>query len=160
MAAILISSGCKISRSETCSPRVIVNIDSRERASNYFEIRSKAAIAKLFSMNEYITRTCVYYPPWESNLLRFQYYFVGVQFHWLMLMQAISLYRSRPDPRESVRNSSSVYQDTRYQDFPLIAMSGYPLKNWADLFILKKIRSIFYYQEYKKYGINSMPFYY
>ena len=80
-------------------------------------------------MNEYITRTCVYYPPWESNLLRFQYYFVGVQFHWLMLMQAISLYRSRPDPRESVRNSSSVYQDTRYQDFPLIAMSGYPLKN-------------------------------
>ena len=79
-------------------------------------------------MNEYISRTCVYYPPWESNLLRFQYYFVGVQYHWLILMQAISLYRSRPDPRESVRNSSSVYQDTRYQDFPLIAMSGYPLK--------------------------------
>ena len=43
-------------------------------------------------------------------------------------MQAISLYWSRPDPQESVRNSSSVYQDTRYQDFPLIAMSGYPLK--------------------------------
>ena len=76
-------------------------------------------------MNEY----CVYLPPWESKLLRFQYYFVGVQFHWLMLMQTISLYRSRPDPRESVQNSSSVYQDTRYQDFPSIAMSAIRSKN-------------------------------
>ena len=41
--------------------------------SNYFEIRSKAALAKLSSMNENITRTCVYrnFPPWESKLLRF-----------------------------------------------------------------------------------------
>ena len=97
----------------------IVN-ESSQRASNYFEIRSKAALAKLSSMNEY----CVYLPPWESKLLRFQYYFVGVQFHWLMLMQTISLYRSRPDPRESVRNSFSVYQDTRYQDFHSITMSA------------------------------------
>ena len=39
--------------------------------SNYFEIRSKAALAKLSSMNENITRTCVYrnLPPWESKLL-------------------------------------------------------------------------------------------
>ena len=50
----------------------IVNEPS-QRASNYFEIRSKAALAKLSPMNEY----CVYLPPWESNLLRFQYYFVG-----------------------------------------------------------------------------------
>ena len=94
--------------------------ESSQWASNYFEIRSKASLAKLSSMNEY----CVYLPPWERKLLRFQYYFVGVHFHWLMLMQTISLYRSRPDLQESVRNSSSVYQDTRYQDFPSIAMSA------------------------------------
>ena len=97
----------------------IVNEPS-QRESNYFEIRSKAALAKLSSMNEY----CVYLPPWESKLLRFQYYFIGVQFHCLMLMQTISLYRSRPDPRESVQNSSSVYQDTHYQDFHSITMSA------------------------------------
>ena len=97
----------------------VVNEPS-QGASNYFEIRSKAALAKLSSMNEY----CVYLPPWESKLLRFQYYFVGVQFHWLMLKQTISLYRSRPDPREFVRNSFSVYQDTRYQDFHPITMSA------------------------------------
>ena len=68
--------------------------------SNYFEISSKAALAKLSSMNENITRTCVYrnLPPWESKLLRFCLSAIS----WLMLMQTISLYRSRPDPRESV----------------------------------------------------------
>ena len=102
-----------------------------QRASNYFEIRSKAAPGQII-IHEWIL--CIYLPPWECKLLRFQYYFVGVQFHWLMLMQTISLYRSRPDPRESVRNSSSVYQDTRYQDFHLIAMSAIRSKIYAATF--------------------------
>ena len=95
----------------------IVNEPSQQ-ASNYFEIRSKAALTKLSSMNVCLRGA------WESKLLWFQYYFVGVQFHWLMLMQMISLYRSRPNPQVSVHSSSSVYQDTRYQDFPSIAMSA------------------------------------
>ena len=50
----------------------IVN-EPLQSTSNYFEIRSKAALAKLSSINENITRTCVYrkLPPWESKLLRF-----------------------------------------------------------------------------------------
>ena len=46
----------------------IVN-EPLQRASNYFEIRSKAALAKLSS--KCITRTFVYLPPWENKLLRF-----------------------------------------------------------------------------------------
>ena len=49
-------------------------------------------------MNEYITRTCVICLRGKESY----YDFVGVRFHWLMLMQRISLYLSRPDPRESV----------------------------------------------------------
>ena len=84
--------------------------------SNYFEIRSKAALAKLSSMNENITRTCVYHnlPPWESKLLRFCW-------------GAISLAHSNADNLVipiKARPSGICYQDVR-----LITMSDYSLKN-------------------------------
>ena len=83
--------------------------------SNYFEIRSKAALAKLSSMNENI-RTCVYrnLPPWESKLLRFCW-------------GAISLAHANAD--DLVIPIQAPPSGICYQDFHVITMSDYSLKN-------------------------------
>ena len=100
--------------------------------SNYFEIRSKAALAKLSSMNENITRTCVYrnLPPWESKLLWF-------------CCGAISLAHA---------NAEDLFIPIKarplgicYQDFRLITMSDYSLKNENKICALAYISHRKYY---------------